>query len=150
MSYKIENIYETIYTKVASVLSDHTELIYSGEIELNNDLYLRKGFAIQIGSGTITRRFGVCHYSIARDITVTNTLSNYGYETNKTSKKTIEKALLANQMKIIDAIEKDNQLSNYAMKVDFTSDGGIEYIHIEQKNYIMTRSVFNIEYEEKI
>lgn len=147
---KISTIYDLLYTKLQETLTDHVELQYSNDIELNNDLAMKKGFAIHPGSGNITRRFGMCHYSIARNITITNTLANYGYDTLSASKKTSEKAVLENQIKIIEAIERDNQLSQNVMKIDFSGDGGIEYIHVDQKNYVMLKSVFNVEYEEKI
>lgn len=150
MSTKITTIYDAIYTKVDGLMTDHTELPRPFAIDENDDLFLRKGYAIYIGPAVQNPRHATCNYWVQRNLIITNTLSIYGADTNKTIRKTAEKNLLENQILLIDGLEKDITLGDTLNNLRFVSDNGIEFIYADQKNYLMLQSTFSFEYFESL
>jgi hypothetical protein len=151
MATKISTIYDSIYTKISGVLTDHKELYYPTQIELNDEILLEKGFAISLGNATPSNRNLSCLYWIRRDILITNTLSVFAPNTNDTIRKTKEKDLFENQIKIILAVEKDTYLQSQITNFRFDGDNGIQYIYGEaNNNFIMLQSRISFEYFENL
>jgi len=150
MATKISTIYDALYTKVTSLMTGHTELPRPFDIADNDDLFLRKGFAIYFASGVQNNRQATCNYWLQRNVIITNTLSIYGSDINVTIRKTAEKNLLENQILVIDGLEKDITLSDNLNNLRFVNDNGIEFIYGDQKNYLMLQSTFSFEYFESL
>lgn len=144
----ISNIHDNLYTLVAATLTNHAELRRPTNIELNSDLFLKKGFGISVSSAVRGTRNISCRYWLQRDFIITNTLAIYGTDTSNTIRKIAEKTLLENQKLLITALETDNTLSGYCNNLRFVNDAGIEFIHVDEKDYIMLQSTFTLEYSE--
>jgi hypothetical protein len=146
----ISTIYDYLHTRVGVILPTHKQLLNVNNINQNTDLELALGWGVLIGSGSTRKRFATNQYTIQRTFTITNTISIFGSDVDVSIRKTAEKSLYENQIKIIGAFALDCQLNNVVNDIEFASDAGIENIYSEQNNFIMLRSNFTLDYNETI
>ncbi len=147
---QITTIYDAIYTRVATLLPNHKELKVPRFIELNDTLFLKKGFAVSIGAAINTNRVFACKLSLQREVTLTNTLQIFATDRDATTRKTVEKQLLEDQFLLIKNIEQDPTLTQVTNQINFISDNGIQDIFIEADSFIMIQSLINFEYFEDL
>lgn len=147
-------LYDNMKTNIGTVLSAHTWLSEAQVIGENNEQSLRKGYAIQIGSGVQGDLHIGCDVSIVREITITITREHFALELNRDQKYTVEQALLDDQLLVIKEIEKDPAqsygISAQVANLKFLGDSGIERIFEDKKNFLMIRSVFSLTYLESL
>ena len=151
MAFKINDIYDKIYTLVSGALSGHTELYDKQEIENNLSALLDKGYTVIFGAAFAREdRTATCLYWVEREFSVVNTITVYAADLNTAIRKTTEKSLFDNQQKIIDAVMKSPTLSDHCQNLKFVGDSGIEYIYADERDNIMLRSRFSFEYYEQM
>jgi hypothetical protein len=116
--------------------------------EENNELYLKQGYGIALGSGENTNRVVNCKFSINRTMTIVITRKFYAREDDASAKATTEKQLFEDQYELINDLEQDFTVNDSTMYTRYISDGGIEYISGEKDNFLMLRTEFSVEYLE--
>lgn len=151
MTTKISDIFDAIYTRVSTTLSDHKELYNPYLIGANDKLSLTKGYAILIGECRAGNRVIGCQTSLDRSVSITNTLAIFGQGNNPVTRKSTEKDLFENQFKLIKSFEQDHDLNLLTSNFIFENDGGIEFVFIEDRtDYIMLQSTFTFTYFESL
>lgn len=147
----ISEIYDALYTLVGTTLSDHKALTNSVDIEMNESIFLEKGYGIHFSSSIRNPRNITNFVYVRREITIINTIQVFGGDMDIATRKTAEKNLLTNQDKIIKALEQDTDLGGKVANLTYENDGGVEIIYGEdKKDFIMMRSVFSFEYPQTL
>lgn len=146
MSTQISAIYDAIYARVISLLTNHKELRNPRLISANDSLFLTQGLGINLGAVTNTNRELACRLSLQRQLVITNTLAVNATERNVTIRKNAEKQLLEDQLIVLKNFEGDPTLSGVTDSIRFLFDNGIEEVFAESGNFIMIQSTFDFEY----
>jgi hypothetical protein len=144
----ISNIYDAIQTEVALIFPTKTELSDPRLIENNDMVSLSNGYGIDFGPAINTNRQLGCFYSIRREITITVTRQFLGGHKSNTIYDTTNKNILEDLHLLIKLFEKNEIIANEISNYKFLSDGGIERVFGENKNFVMIRAIFQIEYTE--
>lgn len=128
---KISTIHDAIVTLVSTNLSTYDQLPNPYRPELNNELYLQKGFGVAVGAGQRTDRLISCQLSWERIFQIVLTKQITTTAQNLSQLETISKDLLEDHFTILDALEKDTTLTQTAINSRIISDAGIEFLEIE-------------------
>ena len=150
----LTDLYTAMKTRLGTVLSAHSWLPESLIIDDNSEQALRKGYTLLIGPGSQADK-AICEYvTMNREIFVVITREHFALEQDRDAKYTVEQAILDDQLLVIKEFEGDPSVA-YALtqniaNLRFISDGGIERVFEDKKNFYMIRSVFNVYYTEII
>lgn len=129
----IENIYDAIAAKIQVALPDYYRLPNPYNIEASNFLTRSCGYAIACGPGTQTNiQFG-CSVSWERVFQVTLCQKMVASDNDTSGRENIDKKLLADHRKLLEAFYNDLSLNGIATDVDVIDDGGVEVIGVEEK-----------------
>lgn len=147
---KISTIHDAIVTKISTNLSTYSQLPNPYALEENTNLYLKKGFGVAVGPGERTDRVIGCQTSWSRTFTVTltNLVSTTDHKT--TARETIAKALLEDHFTLLKQFDKDADLSGNAIDGVVVSDGGIEFVRIDDAPHYVTEIELSVEYLEDL
>lgn len=146
----ISNIYDAIKTRVATIYPTKRELSDSLFIDNNDELSLNDGYAIHFGTGVNTNRQLGCQYSLQRVITITLTRLIKGTHKDIDKIETIEKLILEDHILLVKDFTENENIGAVVVKRDYVTDGGIERVFTDKKNFIMMETTFQIEYFEDL
>ena len=145
----ISNIRAALETMIDGVVTGYTKIANPYELEKISNVILRKGYGIAFGPGANTNR-ELCQMSVDREFSVVLTREVAATEHDADGRETVEKAIFEDQHLIIKAIEADASVGGTASRGRYISDGGIEYVGIENSRYYALVSNFAIEYFEQL
>lgn len=119
-------------------------------IDLNDDIALKRGYGFYMGTGSDRGTMGT-ELAIDRELVVTLTIET-GSSEHKTSKRLgAEKALLEDHHKLISLLQLDPALNEKVSGIIYQNDNGIEFIFGEEKtNFLMIQSRFLVTYVEQL
>lgn len=141
-----ETIYNQIFTAIEAALPDRVELINPYNIIDNNNLYLKSGYGVELGSMAVSEAFARVQRQFQRVVSISLTEKIVSTDKDTSIRRSKENKLVSDQLTLITAL-KNSISSDY---VEFISDEGIEYIFDERDNYIRLRTNFNINYNETV
>lgn len=154
---KISDIYNGIVQLTQTTLADYERLPNPYMVEINTDLFLRKGFGIAIREATKREGDVSCgHYIWDRFYEVTLSHAYYVNENDASGRGEVEVDLLEARELLIKAFRRDIHLSNGVPDValtidsDFVSDGGIEYLQGDRTRNIVLRLDLLVTYEDNV
>jgi hypothetical protein len=145
----IQTIYDNLISEIESALSSYTRIPNPYEPNENPSLFLRKGFGCGISSGQNSFRQICNKVSVSRYFNVVLTNEVMTTTMNSAARGEFERGLMNDQYVLINALD-DSNLSGTAIKVQYTSDNGIEYVKGDTEKYIFIETIFEIEYFETI
>ena len=147
---KVSDIHDNLVALVRSILTTHKELPNPYIPEENNELYLTKGFGVAVGPGNRTDRLISCKHSYQRDYVVLLTRKMEATDHQTSRRQTVAKDILDDHFAVMDALEKDSTLSGEAIKAEFFSDSGIEFIEVDTSRYFIMSIDVTTEYLEDL
>jgi len=144
----ISDIHTLLRDRVAAILPDKRELSDSIDIQNNDDLSLKDGYAIHIGRSVNTFRLVGCKYSIQTEVDIV--LTKIIMAGHKSIEKIveIEDTLLEERHSLIADFSENEDIGTLVTKRDWISDSGIVRIFNDKKSFIMIEMVFQFEYLE--
>lgn len=147
----LTNIYNAVGTTLSTLYSaTHKEIVNPYALELNDSLFLNRGYGFYFGPAINTKRQLSCQLSVEREIVIINTIVNRGTDRDITIRQTAEKQLLEDQFSLISQLENEPTIQPLVSKLEFTGDNGIEFIFDEKFNYLYIESSFSMEYFEDL
>lgn len=145
---KISDAHTALVGLMGTLFPLHNRLSNAYKIEENNDLFLRKGWAIGIFSGNNTERKVGCKFSINRIISITFTRKYEALENDPSGKSDYELELMEDQYLLVNELEQNPTLDNTVPIIKYIDDSGIQYIRTETDRYLMLQMTVSIEYLE--
>jgi len=147
---KITEIYDAIEATLASALPAYTKLPNAYSIEDNADIFLNKSYAIGIGGGSNTNRLIPSRVSISRSFEIAFINQLNATDHNSLAIEAQEKALFEDAFLFLKQIELDTTLSGVAVRSQFESDEGLEFLDGEKQRYFMLTLAVSVEYIETL
>lgn len=149
---KVSTIYDNLGALVAATVPAYKRIPNPYVAAANSQLLLAKAYGIGIGDGraedlSLGNQRG---RSRTFSLVLINLVSSLDNDTG--GRETLEKQLLEDFLAIESALELDNTLGGYALKVDYVSDSGIDFLAADggKFKYIAITVQFLVLYEETI
>jgi hypothetical protein len=146
---KATDCFDKINTLVASALSTFTKLPDVYKLSENPQLYLRNGFGIGFGPASNTNRHICNQVTIKRSFTISLIKQVIALEMSD-DRRTFEKDIINSLYSVINAFENDRTLNGSAVKIEFMSDSGVQFLEGDTESYILLEGSFDVEYFEQI
>lgn len=143
------SVYEEIRTRVSGTLTAYTELNNPYFIQEDADTMFDSGFAVAAASGENTNRVIASFATMSREFVIILTKRYFATDRDVTTRVTAEKALIEDQIKLIKNLETAPNSDNIA-KVQYTNDGGIEFLEGDRFGYLVLQTRINVEYFENL
>jgi hypothetical protein len=150
MSTKIADIYDSIVTKLETILPSFQRVPNPYALDENTAILLRKAFGLAIGPGTNTERYVGCIATWERDYTIGLVTQVVNTENDTLGRAMVEKDIIDAHREILLAFETDSTLSGQCIKAVITDDGGINYIQGAESKYLALEITLRVEYQEPI
>lgn len=150
MTTKISDIYDSIVTKLETILPGFQRVPNPYALDENTAILLRKAFGLAIGSGTNTERYVGCIATWERDYTIGLVTQVVNTENDTTGRAMVEKDIIDAHRDILLAFETDSTLSGQCIKAVITDDTGINYIQGVESKYLALEITLRVEYQEPI
>ena len=147
---KITQVYDALEATLLSALPAYTKLPNAYSIENNSDLFLRKAYGLGIAGASNTNRLIPSKVSIARDFEVVFINQIDATDSDGELIEAQEKAICEDAFVFLAAVENDPDLGNIAIKSEYVSDGGLEYLNGEKQRYFMLTMVVSVEYIQSL
>lgn len=152
----ITTAYDALVAQLAATFPNHVELLDPYFPEDNDDLTSDGAWGVAFVDGENTQREIGCNYTMRRNFTVTLTRKIYKGDLNRnspsvTERRDTEKQVFEDLHRLIKAVE-----TNVTLNVPpiawcvYRSDSGLERLRLENRNLIMVRAIFEIEYFESL
>lgn len=142
----VSNVYDAIRTAVQTLFPNKRELSDAIVIDNNDDLTLNDAYGIHFAFGNNTFRLVGCRYSLQRSVSIILTRMIRGTHKDIAKIIEIEKYLLEDQRTLVADFSENQNIGAVTIKRNYVSDGGIERIFTDKKNYIMIETTFEVEY----
>lgn len=149
MSTQATTIHDYLVTKCATLWSTKQRLFNPYDIEVNNELHLRNGFAIGFGAFEEVDVIGCCS-KISQDFLITVSKKFYALEHDEEKRMTTEKALIEEAHALIKNIAADPKLGGAASKTAFRGSTGIQQVFQESQPFIFVTMTYNAEFTETL
>lgn len=146
-STDFDTAYDSIISRVATLLSGHTRLRDSYNIEENPEAFLVKGWGLSIEEGGFnTNRLLGPHRTTNINFGLTITRKRFALDTDPASKANADKNLLEDLRVIIDDIWQNNFNISGSPIIKFTNFTGISQIKTEKNSYLKVKMNIGVEY----
>jgi hypothetical protein len=146
----ISDIYDSLHTNVASVLTSHVRLPDPFNLENNNEQFLRLGYGIATLSAENTNREICNKIWLRRAFQVKVTRQVVTREFDSSGKGTVEKNLLEDLKLVYNLFYKQDLQISGANNVRITGDDGIQFVYTEKINFITVSINIDVEYNETL
>lgn len=146
----ISSIFDRVYSIITTNFSTKTELKNPYELIDNDDCNLKNGYGVAWGSVEDLEVIRKQAINLRRNLVITFTKKIYTTEQNTSARKTAEKALMEDELTLINLISDDFDLKKYAEDVKFVGDDGISFIFDDRQNYLAVSMSFDVDYTEFI
>lgn len=149
---KVSDVYDALVTRVSAVLPTHKRLSDPNFPEANPEKDLVKGWGIAFGPGENTAGTLTNIMSVRRQFVIIVSRKVQKRDTDAVGRATVEKQLFEDQKLIIADVEGEPTLGNSdaVCVANYTSDGGIEFVHADKDNFLKLETVIEIEYREDL
>lgn len=149
---KISSIYDAIRTAVTAKMTGKTEIPNPYSLSDNAFQFLKNGFGIKIGEGSLGALNIYKEDNEARTFTIILTREVFKMDTDPTGLISGSKTLLEDARTIKNDMLAFDQVALPAdiQKIDFVSASGIEFIGADKFNLIYNEISFTVEYSETI
>lgn len=147
---KIRDIHAAFGTLIEATLPGYIELTDSIDVSENSAMDLEKGYSINYGSAS-NESDNFCKGEIRVQRVLTVVLTNtYVANLDVAFRNDMEGDLIDDHTALIAATECNITLDGAAMSVQYSNDGGLEYMIDDVKQYIVILSDFTVDYIEEV
>lgn len=146
MSTKITDIFNGLVTFMGATLPSHARLNDPYVIENNPEMLVRKGWGIQVDSGTNTQRFTCPQYTLSRTFTLVVVRECPAKDSDPARRETAKLEILEDLHTLIGAALIDVTLNGLALDFKYVSDSGFQDVYVNEKPYTYLAASFSIEY----
>jgi hypothetical protein len=150
MTTEITTIYDTLVTRVSTLLSGHKRISNPYALGQNNDQILEKGWGISVGPAVNTNRLVGGKVSVSREFGVHITRKFFARELDAVKKASTEKDLLEDLELVIDDIEQNSTLSGGNYLTKYLSDSGIVQVRDDNDSILSISLLLTVEYLRSI
>lgn len=152
MATNISDAYDAIETAISGALTSHNELSNPYAPDESNDLMYDAVWGMAFADGINLKTLIGCQATLSRDFVVTIARKWQITKRDLSKRKTTEKQLFEDQFLVIKELELSPTLqdSDAITKIEYESDGGLEFVRTGRTDLIMIRSVFNLVYLEEL
>lgn len=145
MALDFDTDYDSIVSRIGTLLSNHVRLTNPYALEENPDILLKQGWGLALGpGGTNTNRLVSKHRTTSVDFQLSITRRVYATDHSATSKANTDKLLLEDARVLIDDIHKNN--FNISTLVSFLDFEGVFPVKADNYSYLALRLNFTLEY----
>jgi len=130
---KISTIHDGIVSLIQTELPTYAQLPNPYALELNNELYLTKGFGVAVAAAQRTDRTLSCQFSWEREFQIVLTNQVTATDHDITARQTITKAMLEDHYALAHEIEKTALLSGVAVNFRIVSDSGLQFLELGER-----------------
>lgn len=146
----VSNIYDKIDTLLAGTLTGYTKVPDPYAPEMNNKLFLQKGYGLAFGDDNNRNRLVGCRISIEQEFVVPLINQIMTTDHNSTAHANAEKSIIEDKFKIIKALENDKTLSGTCAKCLYVGSSAIQYLEGDREKYLLTEIIISTEYLEDL
>ena len=147
---QVSTIYDNIQTAVAALFPSKLELSDPLIIENNDEKSLANGYGIHLSSATNTNRTLCDDYWVSREFVITLAKINAGTHKSNTIYDNTNKAILEELHVLIQTVNSNTAIRNSVSLIEWVSDGGIERLSGDSKQFLIIRATFRLEYRESL
>jgi hypothetical protein len=150
MATNISSIYDRIVAVCAATFPSKSDLPNGYIPEDNDDVFLKDGYGVSIEPVINDNRIMSCQISFDREVSITLTKKIFASDRDISARRTVEKALMEDELTLIKAIVEDATLHDLTGDVQFLDDNGIEFVFngVTKISYIMLQLRFGVKYIE--
>lgn len=149
MATKITAIKEALALLVTNALGGHAykRIPNPYVIEANSQIILEDGFGVGVGPGE-KAEIDLCNIGYVRFFTITFIRRVAATEHDTLSRESIESGMLEDMHTIVKAVESDQTISGNAVRSDYVSDSGINFLVGNDFRYYSLAMTLQITYLE--
>lgn len=148
MPTSISSIYDNLIDLVAAALPTYKRIPNPYIMDSNNQLVLSRGYGVAFGPGNRVDLHVGCRISYERIFNVMLVKLVTTTDHNVSARETLEKQLIEDFTTLRVALENDFTLSGQCIRVDYSSDSGIEFNASETLKFISINMDLLCLYEE--
>jgi len=142
----MNGIYDSIFTIIEATFPNKMELINPYVIEDNNELFLKEGYGIELGSVVLSDAFARVQRQFQRNISISFTKQVIATDKKAAPRIVAEKLLFTEELQLITAL-KNGLPCDFC---EFVGDEGIEFIGEGTVNFMRSRMNFIINYNQQV
>lgn len=150
----ISDIFDAMHTKVAGVLTTHSELLNPYFIERDSQITLSKGYGIRIGLGdNLNDNENSGNEQRQRTFVLVLTRRKFATKADVSARKTVEKNLLEDLTLVLDAIAQDTKLGLSAVqRTLYITDTGVQFLLLnsDRNDIYFLEATFEVDYEDVV
>lgn len=147
---KASDIQDKLNSFVETNLPGYAKLPDAYDSQDNPMIILDKGYSVAFGAAT-NNQDNFCKGDIRILRTYEVILTNaYTPGVNTNYRESLEQSLMDDQTVLIGAIECDPTLTGSCVSIEYSDDGGIEYITAGNKQFISLVMAFSVDYIEGV
>lgn len=144
----ISTAHAALLTTIAATLTSARRLANPYVLAENPGGLLENGYGVAIGPAGAGRASLTCEQSFERAIAVVLTRTAAGTENNADALATVEKALVEDQVALIQALAEETA----TFPATYVSDGGVEFVQTQDRTgrYYALVTEFALKYSESL
>lgn len=146
----ISTAYDTLVTDLETLFPSHKRMSNPYAVDQNASRILEQAWGLAVGSAINTNLELQCSYSVQRTLRITLARKYFAIENDPAQKATTEKLLLEDHNTLVNYFTADATLAANVMRVDYVSDGGIEFVFADKDQYLYISTDFSMDYKEPI
>lgn len=143
------DVFDAIVSVIETALTSAVRLSNSYKTSDNPDHYLRNGFGVQLGPA-VTNRMSTYSVGFKRTFSFVLTRQVYATDNDQSTRQEAEKQILEDQLSVLKAFEADRTLGGKTLAIDYESDGGVEFVNADSKQFIELKTNVTVVYVESV
>ena len=144
----VTDIYDKMATILSTVYSTKTIIPNPFSVADNNDNLLKDGYGFYFGGAGLPSFDLPSFQGYSREFILVLVRGIYRADDNTSLFGSTQKAMIEDQNTFINTLAKDRTLDNDLVSVEFTGDGGIEFVYGDKFSFLQLTSTFEAQYKE--
>lgn len=148
---KITDIHTALHSFLAAQLPNHRRLWMPYFMESNPEQFLRKGYGVKFAEAN-SEDDQICStaYTLSRTFQVIISREHPAKDSDPARRESDMLELLEDLATLIAGSITDDTLGGVAINFQYASDGGLEFVFVENKPYAFITANFTVEYQQFI
>lgn len=145
----VSDIHAALKARMASLFPSKTIIPNPFDVADNSDNLLKDGYGIYYGpAGLADFDLGIHLQSYQREFNIVLAKKVYRLESNTDQFETVQLALIEDQNTIVNSFADIRSIDINVVRLEYVSDGGIEFVFNEKNNYLALTTSFDVTYKE--
>lgn len=142
-------IHNAIKSQLSALFPTKTVIPNPFELDQNNDNFLKDGYGIFYGPGSLPDfDLGIHIQGYQREFNVVLAKKVYRLESNNDQFETVQLALIEDQNTMVNSFADIRSIDINVVRLEYVSDSGVEFIFAEKNNYLALTTSFEVTYKE--